>query len=591
MVVKSKIKAMFNKELRRYFAAICDTRQIQNNILKMDLLQRILTVNGIQSEQLGGATNRYVTMIDGYAVKFAVDRQGYKDNLMEYALAQELQPRVTRSYETNGYILIHKCVRILTEEEWRMRKIEILKILDELGREYLLGDVGYYDLNRTNWGVTDEGDLVIVDYAYCHRLTEGLFTCPVCGAVLSYDQNFTSFICTDRANCHAKYTYNQIKAIQGDAVDWDMIEEKKKKSLVIPKGKDSITVDRAFDTMLDSRTFIIRNYADLERYKEVKNNMLTLDYNDPEVFALMTRITQEKVRPVPDTGEIAKLEKELDKYRKEVPEVKCIIDPDFQEKMMEDQYNPGKYSSKSNRENGGSEDESSECSLADLLRKLHETDEEGPDTFDNDDWDGAMNETGDQCESDDVDEAPVEEDQSSEDTDVIPIWCTPSDDSRDDDTDNGETEKDDVVGEPDSELETAIESDLPAAPVDDGDDEFTSESVVSSDATNEELPIEITVADVEESADPEEVIFDGVSLGSTEENQNDDNVVEYCNWTVDGVNWHTDCDHTYFPYCGDFEGQPSIMEDEHGAEICPWCGNLINYIEDEEEDGGSNDEE
>ena len=39
--------------------------------------------------------------IDGYAVKFAVDDQGYKDNLMEYSLTQSM-PHTRDSYETNG---------------------------------------------------------------------------------------------------------------------------------------------------------------------------------------------------------------------------------------------------------------------------------------------------------------------------------------------------------------------------------------------------------------------------------------------------------------------------------------------------------
>ena len=143
---------------------------------KMILVQQILKRYGIKFRMLGGATNRLTLMIDGYALKFAIDRQGYKDNLMEYSLSPELQPYVTKSYETSGYIQVQELVEVMTKELFQVHRQGIYKILDTLCQDYLLGDVGYLEKNRTNWGLRN-GQPIILDYAYCHRATENLFTC------------------------------------------------------------------------------------------------------------------------------------------------------------------------------------------------------------------------------------------------------------------------------------------------------------------------------------------------------------------------------------------------------------------------------
>lgn len=54
----------------------------------------------------------------------------------------------------------------------------------------------------------------------------------------------------------------------------------------------------------------------------------------------------------------------------------------------------------------------------------------------------------------------------------------------------------------------------------------------------------------------------------------------FCEWItdVDGINWYTDCGHTYFPYIRSFD-QPKIIEDGE-CDICPWCGKKIEYNEE-----------
>ena len=292
MKLKSKIKEFMSEELLKQLAAVCDTRRIDSAHKKMKLIQQLLKKNGIVFQPLGGATNRIALMIDGYTFKFALDRQGYKDNLMEYALSPELQPYVTKTYETNGYVVIAECVRVMTLEEWNLRKQDILKILEILGQDYLLGDVGFLRKNFTNWGIRSDGSLVILDYAYCHRATENLFACEVCGAgILRYSSDFSYLKCSNSIVCNAKHEYIDRKLVQGDTVDWDMIKEMKDYSIVISKGKTEAEVTNNDGHLTDDKIRVINNLEDYYEYLKRRQKM-GVRFDENELFDLTTRLMQ-----------------------------------------------------------------------------------------------------------------------------------------------------------------------------------------------------------------------------------------------------------------------------------------------------------
>lgn len=285
MELVSKIKAIFPDEALDLFADICDTRRVPSNIEKMKLVIKVLHRFNISFNMLGGATNRIVVQTGGYAIKIALDDQGYKDNFMEFSLSQEWQPDVTKSYETNGYILVQQCVRLLTKEEWRNRKMEILSILERHSHDYLMGDMGYIETNMANYGMTDDGRVIVLDYAYCHRASERLFTCEVCGeGVLMYDQTYSFLMCGNRSVCHAKFTYNERKRIQGEQVDLDMIDEKKRTSILLPEGTDRIEIrNLSGKMMLDDRTAVIHNRAELDRFNERRFEIMsTIEFDNKE---------------------------------------------------------------------------------------------------------------------------------------------------------------------------------------------------------------------------------------------------------------------------------------------------------------------
>ena len=298
--LNSKIHTLFPDEVLGLVASVCDSRRIDSYQKKMILIQQILKKYNIKFRMLGGATNRLTLMIDGYAIKFAFDRQGYKDNLMEYSLSPELQPYVTKTYETNGYIVVSECVRTMTMDDFRILKTEICRVLDVLATDYLLGDVGYISRNFTNWGIRDNGDVVILDYAYCHRATEKLFSCEVCGeGILRYDTTFSYLMCSNHGICNAKYNYMERKAIQGDQVDLDMIADAKEESFQLQRGHSYVELN---DDNTDASVVVVDT---LEKYAKYLKEDLNMQYFDEsEALSLMIKkasaSTEEEKKQIDD---------------------------------------------------------------------------------------------------------------------------------------------------------------------------------------------------------------------------------------------------------------------------------------------------
>ena len=290
MKIKSKIKQLFCDELLNLCAVTCDTMRINSSQHKMLIIQQLLKKYNIPFSVLGGATNRIALYIDRYAVKFAVDHQGYVDNLVEYSISRELQPYVTKSYETNGYILVAESVKTMSLDDFKMRRTDIETILSNLAQDYLLGDVGIISRNYTNWGIRDNGEVVILDYAYIHRGTEKLFTCEVCGCgILRYDATFTKLKCSN-PHCNAEFTYTQRKAVQGDQIDLDMIEECKSYSIKFERGISEKELFENEDGTYSGKRKITTFNEYLTYLKEV-NNMMSNNYDASKVAELLTKLS------------------------------------------------------------------------------------------------------------------------------------------------------------------------------------------------------------------------------------------------------------------------------------------------------------
>lgn len=345
MELRSRIKKYFTPELLHQIAAVCDTMRINSAHHKMVVVQQLLRMAGVQYNVLGGATNRLTLSMDSYTVKIAVDHQGYVDNEIEFSISQELQPYVTKTYETNGYVLVCEEVRLLSLSEFKLLRSDILTILSELSSDYLMGDVGYDAKNYENWGIREDGSLVILDYAYIHRATETLFVCEVCGeGILRYDSNYNYLKCSNAANCTATFSYIDRKRIQGDQVDLDMVEEAKSNAIKIRKGHTSRTVTDNFGRLFNGNHKITSNFDEYLQYIKEKNNM-SINYEE-----------QAKAMDLMVAMAASKNQAETERATKELTELYNSV-KDEDEEVVEYEEEPTLYDMIENQESSDEEED------------------------------------------------------------------------------------------------------------------------------------------------------------------------------------------------------------------------------------------
>jgi len=206
--IRSRILQYFSKDLLRDLYKICRSSVISDNNLKVEAMIETMRNHGLEFDELGPGTNRLAILIENYVFKIALDKWGIRDNLNEFTMSQELQPYVVKTYETNELISVCEYVTVISREEFEERKEEIRRILAVLAESYLLGDVGTVGKNFCNWGYRDNGELVILDFAYIFRVKNDQLLCSKDQAILEYDENFHSLRCPV---CSRKYTFMDIR--------------------------------------------------------------------------------------------------------------------------------------------------------------------------------------------------------------------------------------------------------------------------------------------------------------------------------------------------------------------------------------------
>jgi len=214
-VIKSKIHEYLSRDVLLALNKICNDVTIADNNTKVDLMVSVLDKYNIDYTELGPGTNRYAILIDGFVFKIAMDEYGIKDNWSEFAIAKELQPYVTKTYECNGLIVVAEYVTVISKEEFMDKKDKIRQILSYLAQGYIMGDVGTISKNFMNWGYRDDGQLVILDFAYIYKIKGDEMICgglnangDMCEEFLEYDENFYKLTCP---KCRKSYTFYDIR--------------------------------------------------------------------------------------------------------------------------------------------------------------------------------------------------------------------------------------------------------------------------------------------------------------------------------------------------------------------------------------------
>lgn len=214
MNIISRIHRFIPRRCCAELKAICYSHTIGDNNKKVEAIREVLTRYEIPFAELSPGTNRYGIKIDGYVFKIAMDKDGIRDNRIEFAMSEELQPYVTKTYECNDIMIVSEYVTHMSKEEFQANEEVIKGILSQLAPSYIFGDIGYTLKNYVNWGYRANGELVILDYGYIYRIMGQEARCnkihndKVCGEFLEYNENFTALVCP---KCHAKYSYMDIR--------------------------------------------------------------------------------------------------------------------------------------------------------------------------------------------------------------------------------------------------------------------------------------------------------------------------------------------------------------------------------------------
>ncbi len=182
-----------------------------DNNEKGSKIKALLTTYGVPYTSLGSGTNRMAVLIDGYAMKIALDKDGMIDNMREFIYAQVLYPYVVKVYECNfgGFISISEYVSIFTLDDFHTYQDEMRNILEDISSSFLIGDVGITGRNYVNWGIREDGTICMLDFAYIYSVDYKLFTCSCDGeTLLCYDKDYVNMRCP---RCGRKYTFGQIR--------------------------------------------------------------------------------------------------------------------------------------------------------------------------------------------------------------------------------------------------------------------------------------------------------------------------------------------------------------------------------------------
>lgn len=209
-VFRSLIKKYFPLKLQLELDKLANNYELNNNE-KNQMIENFLQEYNVPYEMLGPGTNRTGILIDGYAVKIALDRLGKMDNRREFKYTARLQPYVVKVYESNrqGLLAVSEYVTIFSIDDYYDKQTEMRDILKEISANFLIGDIGVTSNNYVNWGIRNDGSICILDFAYIYALSYKSFGCTCDdNALLEYDRDFVNLQCPA---CGKKYTFGQIR--------------------------------------------------------------------------------------------------------------------------------------------------------------------------------------------------------------------------------------------------------------------------------------------------------------------------------------------------------------------------------------------
>lgn len=260
---------------------------VDNNTKGFEL-KNLLRKYNVPFTSLGSGTNRFGILIDGYAVKFALDSDGMIDNRREMLYSKDLYPYVVKVYEAfpNGLAAVTEYVEIFNIDSFYKYEDKMKEILAEISNNYLVGDVGVTGKNYVNWGLRHNGvddDICILDFAYIYNVKFNVFKCS-CGHFLQYDENYVGFECPE---CGKKYTFGEIRRKVSRKDQEKEIGDIRRLGYILHSASETKEINPNFT--IDPSKKKKKKISDTDRYiKEYKQRKKLQEESDDEDFGTVS---------------------------------------------------------------------------------------------------------------------------------------------------------------------------------------------------------------------------------------------------------------------------------------------------------------
>lgn len=271
IVLRSIINKYFPKELYVELYKVTLAYKLNNNKRGM-LVKELLKKYNVPVSNLGNGTNRIGFLLDGYAVKIALDEDGMVDNRREMLYSKDLYPDCVKVYEccTSGLIAVFEYVTIFTLSDYSECQDQMRDILERVSNRFLIGDVGISSKNFVNWGRRSDGSICMLDFAYCYAIKYKLFTCT-CGGVLVYDKDYVGLRCVQ---CGKTHTFWDIRKKVTRKCQEEEIGDIRRLSYVVTKPEQEVEKNLDFEPVLISKEKTISpEKAELKRARKQEKRM------------------------------------------------------------------------------------------------------------------------------------------------------------------------------------------------------------------------------------------------------------------------------------------------------------------------------
>ena len=212
--VRHRIHELFSEQTLDMLMEVMDNPVNTSNNMKVEDILKILKPLGFA--EIGPGTNRFCVKYGNYVYKIAMDSYGIRDNWNEFNISPLAQPYVTKTYECNGLIAVAEYVNLINKIEFEDSKENIKTMLQILSQDFLFCDLSTNLKNYLNFGFTDDGRIVVLDYGYLYPLDRKIMFCKKCGSKLEWSVNFDVLKCS---RCGTQYNPIDVRDRMWKSVD------------------------------------------------------------------------------------------------------------------------------------------------------------------------------------------------------------------------------------------------------------------------------------------------------------------------------------------------------------------------------------